>query len=240
MQSDTYILRAVNRNMGYLILIVACVIYINADIATNTYASDICYNYTKLVNTLVFGGVAYTELKTVSDCQQQCNINETCLGINFDIHKSCFLVFSDVEHSGPIDAKDIDSYFRYSCADTTKGPHCIDTFTITNNTNGIRGQYVVNIYIVELCTQKCLSFSDTSKFCYGFDFNENNHKCFLYWDEDVFTENRQYITHYTRQSCIKEGNYSYIYTLIITNYSHIVIYTLPSLICNSKNVIITL
>ena len=200
--------------MGYLILIVACVVCINADIATNSYASDICYNYTKVVNTIVYGGVDYRELKTVADCQQQCNINETCLGVNFNTYNQCFIVFN--ENSGTYAAEYIDYYHRYICetAATTKAPSCLDTFMMQLNTNGVDGQHVINYNTVELCTHKCLSFSDTSKFCHGFDFNEDDRKCFLHWDADVFTQTRQNITHYTRQTCILKGNYSYIYIYI--------------------------
>ena len=228
LQASKHFLRIVTWNMGYLVLIVTCVVCINAYIATNSHGSDICYYYTKHADTMITGGVAYTELKTVSECQQQCNINETCLGVQFDIRTNCYLMFKDSDKSNTYPEKHTDYYYRHSCtASDTTAPICTDTFTVRNNTRGLNGQHYATRNTVELCAQICLWFSDTSKFCTGFDFNDYYHTCYLHWDVDVPTSPMQHIAHYTRQSCTLEGNYEYTYTLNSIHYNRIVIYTLP-------------
>ena len=203
--------------MGYLILIVACVVCIKADIATNSSTSGICYNYTKRVDRKFSYGVEYTNVNTSMARQLRCNTNLKCLGIYFDRNIIiCYLGFSksfDIVYP----AVGIDIYTRHVCG-TTLAPSCNDTFIIKNYTiSQYASAFAINT--VELCEQKCLSFNSntSSQFCYGFDYNNyrNKDNCFLNFNIDYDTTIYKHCNHYKRQTCIPESYYihTHIYTL---------------------------
>ena len=219
LQTDAHILRIVTWNMGYLVLIVACVVCINADIATNSADSSICYNYTKRLDVQFSYGVEYTNVNTSLACQLRCNTNLTCLGIYFDRKESiCYLGFSKSFYIVK-SAVGMDYYTRHGCG-TTLAPLCNDTFIIKNYTIS---QYAsaFDINTIELCEQKCLSFYSniTSQFCYGFDYNNyrNKDNCFLNFNIDYNTASYKHYTNYKRQTCIPEGYYTHKHTYIYNN-----------------------
>ena len=217
LQTDTYHLRVVTWNMiyTYLVLIVACVVCIKSDIATNSSASDICYNYTKRVDVQFSYGVEYTDENTSQACQLRCNTDVTCIGIYFDGNiEKCYLGFSKSFYS-VYPSEGVDTYTRHGCGNTP-APLCNDTFTIESDTHSQYGSGF-NINTTELCEQKCLSFytNITTNFCYGFDYDgkQSTYKCFLNFIKDYTTSTFQNVTHYKRHQCIPEG-YIHIYIYI--------------------------
>ena len=206
-QTVANILRIVTWNMGYLVLIVACVVCIKENIAIHSAASGICYNYTKRVDHRFTVGLKFENKKSHTACQYQCNVMENCLGISFDRNINICYIGYGTPFYKVIPDSGMDYYTRHGCG-TTLAPLCNDTFTITNHYMYM-GTSDFDINTLEICKQKCLSFytSITSQFCYGFDYvnKQTTYRCHLMFNIDNEIIRYEYYTNYKRQKCIPES-----------------------------------